>query len=32
MKYDLLNNMGCGTKKHLEAIKQYGISEYHRKV
>ena len=31
MKYDLLNNMGYGTKKHLEAIKQYGISEYHRK-
>ena len=31
MKYDLLNNMGYGTKKHLEAIKQHSISEYHRK-
>lgn len=31
MKYDLLNNMGYGTKKHLEAIKEYGITEYHRK-
>lgn len=30
-KYDLLNNMGYGTKKHLEGIKKYGISEYHRK-
>lgn len=31
IKYDLLNNMGYGTKKHLEAIKDYGISEFHRK-
>tara|TARA_Y100000590_G_C15722615_1_gene1014025 strand:+ start:2183 stop:2824 length:642 start_codon:yes stop_codon:yes gene_type:complete len=31
LKYDLLNNMGYGTKKHLRAIKDYGISEYHRK-
>ncbi len=30
-RYDLLNNMGYGTKKHLEGIKKYGISEYHRK-
>lgn len=30
-KYDLLNNMGYGTKKHFEAIKQYGISKFHRK-
>ena len=31
IKYDLLNNMGYGTKKHRDAIKQYGITEYHRK-
>lgn len=31
-KYDLLNNMGYGTKKHLEGIKKYGISEFHRKT
>jgi ribonuclease HII len=30
-KYDLLNNMGYGTKKHLEGIKKFGLSEYHRK-
>lgn len=30
-KYDLLNNMGYGTKKHLEGIKKYGISKFHRK-
>ena len=29
--YDLLNNMGYGTKKHIEAIKKYGYSKYHRK-
>ena len=31
-KYDIKNNKGYGTKKHIEAIKQYGISEYHRKT
>ena len=30
-KYDLLNNMGYGTKNHMDNIKKYGISEYHRK-
>lgn len=30
-KYDLLNNMGYGTKKHIESIKKYGITKYHRK-
>ena len=30
-KYDLLNNMGYGTKTHMDNIKKYGISEYHRK-
>lgn len=28
--YDLKNNKGYGTKKHLEALKQYGITKYHR--
>lgn len=29
--YDLLNNKGYGTKKHIEGIKKYGISPWHRK-
>ena len=29
--YDLHNNMGYGTKKHIEAIKIYGPSKFHRK-
>lgn len=29
-EYDLKNNKGYGTKKHLEAIKKYGITKYHR--
>ena len=28
--YDLKYNKGYGTKKHLEAIKKYGITKYHR--
>ena len=28
--YDLKSNKGYGTKKHIEAIKQYGITKYHR--
>lgn len=28
--YDLKNNKGYGTKKHIEAICQYGITNYHR--
>lgn len=31
IKYDLQNNMGYGTKKHMDAIKQYGITKYHRR-
>lgn len=31
-RYDLQKNKGYGTKKHMEGIKQYGISEYHRKT
>jgi len=30
-KYDLQKNKGYGTKKHMEAIKAYGIVEGHRK-
>lgn len=30
-KYDLRNNMGYGTKKHLEGLKRYGPSDFHRK-
>ena len=29
--YDFKNNMGYGTKKHVEAIKKYGIIKEHRK-
>ena len=28
--YDLAHNKGYPTKKHLEAIEKYGITEYHR--
>ena len=28
--YDLKSNKGYGTKKHIEAIKKYGITKYHR--
>ena len=28
--YDLKNNKGYGTKKHLEAIEKYGITKFHR--
>ena len=31
-KYDIHNNKGYGTKKHLEAIKEYGITKWHRKT
>jgi ribonuclease HII len=30
-KYDLLNNKGYGTEKHMTGIKQYGISKWHRR-
>lgn len=30
-RYDWKHNKGYGTQKHKEAIKTYGISEYHRK-
>ncbi len=28
--YDLANNKGYPTKKHLAAIEEYGITKYHR--
>ena len=28
--YDLKHNKGYPTKKHLEAISEYGITKYHR--
>ena len=28
--YDLKNNKGYGTKKHIEAIEKYGVTKYHR--
>lgn len=31
VKYDLENNMGYGTKKHIQAISKYGYSKYHRR-
>lgn len=31
-KYDLLNNMGYPTKKHLLGIQNHGITIYHRKT
>lgn len=30
-RYDLLSNMGYGTKKHIDGIKKYGLSKFHRK-
>jgi len=30
-KYDLHNNVGYGTKKHMEGIREHGITQWHRK-
>lgn len=30
-RYDLSNNMGYGTKKHMEGIQKYGITQWHRR-
>ncbi len=30
-EYDLENNKGYGTKKHLDAISKYGLKDFHRK-
>ena len=29
-RYDLLKNKGYGTKKHIEGIKKYGLTNHHR--
>ena len=29
-EYDLCNNKGYGTRKHLQALQQYGVSPQHR--
>ena len=31
-KYDLEKNKGYGTKKHMDGIRNYGITEWHRKT
>lgn len=31
-KYDIENNKGYGTKKHLDGIMKFGITEWHRKT
>ena len=31
-KYGIASNKGYGSKKHIEGIKQYGITEWHRKT
>ena len=31
-KYDIHNNKGYGTARHLAAIKEYGITKWHRKT
>ena len=32
VKYDIHNNKGYGTKKHMDAIKKYGITKWQRKT
>jgi len=31
-RYALHTNMGYGTKRHLDGIRQYGISQWHRRT
>jgi len=31
-RYDLLKNKGYGTKKHMDGIKEHGITQWHRKT
>ena len=31
-KYGILKNKGYGTKKHIDGIKEYGITDFHRKT
>jgi ribonuclease HII len=30
--YDWANNCGYGTKKHIQALEDYGLSQYHRRT
>jgi ribonuclease HII len=30
-RYDLDNNKGYGTKKHMDGIREHGISKWHRR-
>lgn len=32
IRYDLSNNVGYGTKKHLDGIREHGISQFHRRT
>lgn len=32
LKYGLLSNKGYGTKRHMEGLREYDISEFHRKT
>ena len=32
LRYDILNNKGYGTKKHLIGLENFGSSDYHRKT
>ena len=29
-QFDWVNNKGYGTKKHIDSIKKYGYTKYHR--
>jgi ribonuclease HII len=31
-RYDINSNKGYGSKKHMDGIKQYGITKWHRKT
>ena len=31
-RYGIASNKGYGSKKHIQGIKRYGISEWHRKT
>lgn len=31
-KYDLMQNKGYGTRKHLAALRQYGLNDFHRRT
>ncbi len=31
-QYDFINNVGYGTKKHIKAIKKYGLCKIHRRT